>query len=80
LITTVKHPSMKECEQEVRRTLQMPDEVHQSRRDPAVYLFYRMERPKRWICAVAKRLDEEGFLITTYLRDAIKEGELIWSK
>jgi len=39
-----------------------------------------MERPGRWICAVAKRLNEEGFLITTYLTDAMKEGEQIWSR
>jgi len=29
---------------------------------------------------VAKRLDSEGFLITAYPTDAIKEGEWIWSK
>ena len=29
----------------------------------------------RWVCAVAKRLNGEGFLITTYPTDAIKEGE-----
>ena len=38
------------------------------------------ERPGRWICAVAKRLDGEGFLITTYPTEAIKEGEQVWSK
>jgi len=51
-----------------------------SRSDPAVYLFYRMEYPGRWICAVAKRLDSEGFLITAYPTDAIKEGERTWSR
>jgi len=45
-----------------------------------VLLFYRLERPGRWICAVAKRLNDEGFPITTYPTDAIKEGERIWSK
>jgi len=45
-----------------------------------VYLFYRLERPKRWLCAVAKRLNGEGFLITAYPTDAIKEGEQIWVK
>jgi len=60
--------------------LRTPDEIRRSRSDPAVLLFYRLERPGRWICAVAKRLNDEGFPITTYPTDAIKEGERIWSK
>jgi hypothetical protein len=38
------------------------------------------ERIGRWVCAVAKRLNEDGFLITTYPTDAIKEGERIWPR
>ena len=80
LIVTLKHPVMRGREADVQNTLQEPDEIRRSRSDGAVYLFYRIERPKRWICAVAKRLDGEGFLITTFPTDAIKEGERIWSK
>ena len=67
-------------EQDVQHTLRVPDEVRRSRRDSAVYLFYRLERPGRWICAVARRLDGEGFLITTYPTETVKEGEQVWSK
>jgi len=80
LIVTVKHPVMHEREAEVQRVLQSPEEVRRSRGDPTVFLFYRSEQPGRWLCAVAKRLNAEGFLITTYPTDAIKEGERIWSK
>jgi len=80
LIVTVKHPVMNGREMDVQNALRMPDEIRRSRNDPAVYLFYRSERPGRWICAVAKRLNNEGFLITTFPTDAIKEGERIWSK
>jgi hypothetical protein len=79
-IVTVKHPVMRERATEVQDVLQNPDEVRQSRSDPAVFLFYRAELPSRWICAVAKRLNTEGFLITTYPTDAIKEGERVWSR
>ncbi len=71
---------MKNREIEVQKTLQKPDEVRRSRTDRSVYLFYKKEKAKRWICAVAKRLNNEGFLITTYLTDAIKEGEIVWTK
>jgi hypothetical protein len=80
LIVTIKHPVMYGRELDVQDTLPMPDEIRRSRSDPAVLLFYRLERPGRWICAVTKRLNDEGFLITTYPTDAIKEGERVWSK
>jgi hypothetical protein len=67
-------------ESAVQDVLHTPDEVRQSRSDPAVFLFYRAEVSGRWVCAVAKRLNEEGFLITTYPTDAIKEGERVWSR
>ena len=80
LIVTVKHPVMRDRATEVQDVLQTPDEVRRSQSDPAVFLFYRAERPERWLCAVAKRLNGEGFLVTTYPTDAIKEGERIWSR
>ena len=80
LIITVKHPVMAGRENDVKDTLQNPSEIRQSKSDPAVYLFYKPERIGRWVCVVAKRLDGEGFLITAYPTEAIKEGELIWPK
>jgi len=80
LIVTVKHPAMAGLEKRVQQTLHAPDEIRRSQSDPAVLLFYKAERPGRWVCAVTKRLDGEGFLITTYPTDAIKEGALIWPR
>ena len=80
LIVTIKHPVMLGREADVQNTLREPDEIRRSRNDPTVHLFYRRERPKRWTCAVAKRLDGDGFLITAFPTDAIKEGERIWSR
>jgi hypothetical protein len=74
LIATVKHPVMAGRAEAVKETLSNPVEVRQSRSDTNVYLFYRLERAGRWICAVAKRLDGDGYLITTYPTDEIKEG------
>lgn len=80
LIVTIKHPVMRGREVDVQDALKVPDEIRRSHNDPSVHLFYRLERLGRWICAVAKRLNGEGFLITTYLTDTIKEGERVWSK
>ena len=80
LITTIKHPVMAGQELILQDTLKAPAQIRLSRSDESVYLFYRQERAERWICAVVKRLNGEGFLITTYPTGAIKEGERIWPK
>ena len=58
--------------------LQDPDQIRQSKTDPAVFLFYRLEFPGRWLCAVVRQLAEDGFLITAYPTDSIKEGDQVW--
>ena len=80
LITAIKHPVMARQESMVKDTLQIPAQIRLSRGDASVYLFYRQERADRWICAVAKRLNGEGFLITAYPTEAIKEGVRVWPK
>jgi len=78
LITTIKHPVLRGRLQDVQSTLQSPDEIRLSRSDSQVYLFYRSDGTKRWVCAVAKRLNGEGFLITAYRTSNIKEGDPLW--
>jgi hypothetical protein len=79
-IITVKHPIMAGREQDVKDALETPDEIRVSQSDPMVYLFYKSERVRRWVCAVAKQLDDGGFLITTYPTDAVKEGTKVWPR
>lgn len=80
LIITVKHPIMAGRDKDVRETLEHPSEIRQSKSDRSVFLFYKIERYGRWVCAVSKRENGEGFLITAYPTDAIKEGEQVWPK
>jgi hypothetical protein len=80
LITTAKHPVMAGREDVVKATLENPEQVRQSRSDPRVFLFYRPEGASRWVCAVSKRAADQGFLMTAYPTDAIKEGTQVWPK
>lgn len=76
----VKHPDIAELEAEVIQALTNPEEIRQSRRDSNIVLFYLTLKEKRWVVAVARRLNGDGFLITAYQTDAIKEGDLIWHR
>ncbi|EAZ89006.1 hypothetical protein [Crocosphaera chwakensis] len=75
-----KHPDIEELEDLIMQSLASPDEIRQSRSDANVLLFYQSYKQKRWVVAVAKRLNGEGFLITAYQTNAIKEGETLWHK
>jgi hypothetical protein len=76
----IKHPDIADLEAEVRQALNSPDEIRRSSRNPNLLLFYLTLKDKRWVVAVARRLDGDGFLITAYQTDAIKEGETLWHK
>jgi len=77
-IVNIKHPSMKNKEDIVKETLLNPEEICKSKIDQNVYLYYRQF--DRIYCTVVKHMGEEGFLITAYPTDKIKEGERIWKK
>jgi hypothetical protein len=66
-------------EREIEAVLADPDEARRSRKDVRVLPFYRGGGPRR-LCAVARREDGSGFLITAYPTDAIKAGERIWKR
>jgi hypothetical protein len=80
LIATVKHPVMRGHESDVKATLEKPEEIRHSNSDASVYLFYKTQKVGRWVCAVTKKIDQEGFLITAYPSDSMKEGVKIWPK
>ena len=75
----LKHPDLAEYLELVKQALALPDEIHRSSRDAEVLLFY-LAGEHRWVVAVARRANHEGFLITAYQTGAIKEGETIWHK
>lgn len=76
----IKHPDIAELEESVQLALAAPDEIRRSSRDAEILLFYRLRQEERWIVAVTRRLNGDGFLITAYQTDAIKEGETVWLK
>jgi hypothetical protein len=74
-----QHPVMATRLEDVKQALTMPEEVRLSRIDEEVYLFYR-QAERRLVCAVARQVNGNGFLITAYPADKMKVGRTIWKK
>lgn len=78
-IVNVKHLEIKGEESAVKEVLKNPDFVSISQEDEDVYLYYRRKQ-KYYLCVVARHLNGDGFIITVYFTDKIKEGEVVWKR
>ena len=78
----LEHTEMVGMEDELERILPTPSEVRVSRSDDSVWLFYefyaRTRLGGKWLCVVVKYLPTDAFVITAYLTDAVKAGEILW--
>ena len=79
LIIKTKHLEIKGKEKEVKETLTNPDEIRQSKSDASVYLYYK-HYGKLSLSVVVKHKDGEGFIITAYYTDRIKEGKQVYKR
>ena len=75
-------PEMQNMRDEIIRTVRAPAEVRVSRSDTNVRLFYefyaRTQVGDKWLCVVVKYLENDAFVITAYLTDKLKAGEILW--
>lgn len=76
-IIQLKHPEVRGRLSEIQGCLESPIQICRSRHDPQVYLFYTY-LGRYYLCVVVKQLNGDGFIITSYVTDKIKEGERIW--
>ena len=73
----VKHPEVIGKLALIKNILKMPDLITKSKIDKTVLLFYKRINGY-WLCVVTKNNVLDGFIITAYITDKIKEGEKIW--
>ena len=78
LITETKHPEVIGKEEEVKAALESPDEIRESRKDEKVHLHYK--KAGNYSMCVVTKSNGEGFVITAYLTDRIKEGKQIYKR
>ena len=78
----LEHPEMVGLEDAIAETLATPELVVQSASDEEVRLHYRFCRDTRvgdkFLCVVVKAGNEDTFVLTAYLTDKPKRGEVLW--
>jgi hypothetical protein len=78
----LQHPEMMGFEEAIAEALAAPQEVRLSRSDPSIRLFcrYHEHTPVRakWLCVVVKYLVADAFVVTAYLTDKLKAGDILW--
>ncbi len=77
-LASFKHPVMKNKEDIIKSLLQIPDEIRKSRTDKNIFLYYKQF--DRLYCVVVRHAGMEGYLITAYPTDKVKEGDVVWTK
>lgn len=76
----IRHPELEEKENDIAKTLTHADFVQESVYDKRVLLYYRNIDRKEYFVVVVKVLNNHGFIITAYVANIIKKGEIIWKK
>ena len=77
-----EHPEIRRFKKRLPEILSEPDLVKRSKKDKEVLLYYRYYPDifgGKYLLAVAK-IQRRPFLLTYYVTDRIKEGDVIWQK
>lgn len=78
------HPELAEPFEYLEETLRYPDRIVRSRTDAGVELYYRhfgtTPVTRKYLCIVAKTSAPVPFIITLYFTDAIKKGDVLWTR
>lgn len=73
---------MVELESAIGDTLARPSRVIQSGGDPQAHLYYRYyigtQVGDKWLCVVVKIKEDDAFVVTAYLTNTPKQGEVLW--
>jgi hypothetical protein len=79
----LEHPEMRGMGAAIGETLAFPETVIRFLSDRSVWLYHRYYRRTvvgdKWLCVVAKMEVTDPFVITAYLTDKVKQGDVIWT-
>ena len=79
-----EHPEISLIEDPVATTVLSPDAVVRSRTDETISLLYKFYENltigDKYCCVVIKYAEQRNFIVTAYMTDRIKEGNVLWKK
>jgi hypothetical protein len=68
----------------VEDTLRLPEVVVQSLGDARARLYYRYHQQtivsSKYLCVVVVQTPDDAFVVTAYVTDQIKKGDVLWRK
>ena len=71
-----EHPYMHKYIEEIKETLQKPDKITSYSFDENIKYFYKgykhLDKPNKFVLVIAKYLNGEGYVISSYLESKIK--------
>lgn len=80
----LEHPEMAGWVGQIPAVLASPEKVVRSRSDPEAELFYVWKLKTRvgpkYLCVVVVFRGNDAFVLTAYLTDAVKKGEVLWPR
>lgn len=78
------HPEMAKWVDKIGSVLAHPERVVRSRFDPESELYYVWQPQTRvgpkYLCAAVVVKENDAFVLTAYLTDSIKKGQVLWPK
>jgi len=74
------HPEIERYRKEVEETVSNPDKIKRSLYSNEVVIYYRQKVLNGKHMAVVIKVNDDKFVITAYMTDRIKEGEMIWQR
>ena len=78
------HQALLELPDAIAETLTNPDVVRLSSRSDDTRLYYcwytETKYNDKYVCVVVVLAEDDAWIVTAYLTDAIKQGELLWER
>jgi len=78
------HPELSDMQAAIELAVREPQLVIRSRTNPSALLYYRHEPNTviggKWLCVVIKYTDADAFVLTAYLTDRPKKGDVVWRR
>jgi len=73
-----KHAELQGMEDQIEEALKEPDLVIRGHDVNLNYRYYNTRVGNKWLCVVVKYSVDDAFVLTAYLTNRVKKGEILW--